>query len=339
MSRGIAARKTGTLLLMLIIHSCAFAQDDHYPLRIMFYNVENLFDILDDPVTDDEEFLPSGLRRWNYNRYNKKINSIYKVIIAAGEWEPPAVVALCEIENRGVLEDLAFGTNLSKFNYRIIHEDSPDQRGIDVCLIYREEIMDVIDYQYINPFPDSSGFRTRSILYVRMLAADDTLHMIVNHWPSRRGGVLAAEDERIRIAETLRSLIDSLASSQTDPRIIIMGDFNSAPDDQVMSVITEGTREKGAMINLSAMLPDNSGTYRYHGVWETIDQVLVSEALIKCSRGLYTGKGLLKIFRPDFLLKKDNQYPGLSPYSTYSGYRYQGGFSDHLPVLLDLFLR
>lgn len=339
MSRGIAAKLTGTLLMMLIIHTGACAQDDHYPLRIMFYNVENLFDIHDDPLTDDEEFLPSGLRRWNYSRYNKKINSIYKVIIAAGEWEPPAAVAICEAENRGVLEDIVYGTNLSKYNYRIIHEDSPDQRGIDVCLIYRQDIVDVMDYQYINPFPDSSEFRTRSILYARMLAADDTLHLIVNHWPSRRGGVLAAEDERIRIAQILRSLVDSIAFIHPEPRIIVMGDFNSSPDDQVMSVISGSAGGKAAMINLSAVLPRNSGTYRYHGVWEIIDQVLVSNTLIKCSRGLYTGEQSLKVFKPDFLLKKDTQYPGLSPFSTYSGYRYQGGFSDHLPVLLDLFLR
>ena len=117
----------------------------------MFYNVENLFDIYDDTLKDDNEFLPDGVMRWNFTRYNKKINSLYKTIVAAGEWNPPAIVALCEVENRKVLEDLIYGTYLSKYNYRIIHEESPDQRGIDVCLIYRKDYAEVIDYRYWIP--------------------------------------------------------------------------------------------------------------------------------------------------------------------------------------------
>jgi len=339
MSGGIAAKLTGTLFLILLVFVNASAQFDASPVRIMFYNVENLFDVNDDPLTEDDEFLPVGLRRWNYSRYKKKISSLYKTIIAAGEWEPPAVIGLCEIENRNVVEDLVYGTNLSKFRYQIIHEDSPDERGIDVCLILREGIMKLIDYQYLNPFTSDSGFRTRDVLYAKMQIRSDTIHYIVNHWPSRRGGVLAAEAERIKVAEMVRDLADSICSGQADAKIIIMGDLNATPDDRATAILT-GKREKSpGLVNLSAGLPESSGTYRYRGTWETIDQVMVSEALVRVCTGLCTGPEHFRVFSPDFLLRKDPQYPGYAPFATYSGYRYQGGYSDHLPVLLDLLLR
>lgn len=336
MSGGIAAKVTGTLTLLLLVLVKAFPQAYSDPVRIMFYNVENLFDIYDDTLTDDDEFLPGGLRRWNYSRYRNKINSLYKCIVAAGEWEPPAVAAFCEIENRSVLEDLVYRTNLMKFSYRIIHEDSPDERGIDVALIYREDNVELIDYQYIDPFGPVSGFRTRNILYARFLAGFDTIHLLVSHWPSRRGGVLAGESGRMKVAGTLRSVADSLYTSHHDPKIILTGDFNAMPGDRIMDILTQQAEEFPGLVNLSAYLPDNYGTYRYRGIWEIIDQVLVSEALLENRRGYYTENGFLSVFRPAFLLRKDPQYPGLSPFSTYSGYRYQGGYSDHLPVIIDL---
>src|SRR5450759_4813435 len=145
MSKGIVSGITGTLVLLTIIINRGYSQDVRFlPFRLMFYNVENLFDIYDDSLKDDKDFLPDGLMRWNLTRYNKKIISLEKTIVAAGEWEPPTVIAFCEVENRKVLEDLIYNTYLSKFNYRIIHEESPDRRGIDVCLIYRESIADIL---------------------------------------------------------------------------------------------------------------------------------------------------------------------------------------------------
>ena len=143
-------------------------------------------------IKDDDDFLPKGLMRWSYSRYNKKLSSLYKTIVAAGEWDPPAVVSFCEIENRHVLEDLVYGTYLSKYNYRLIHEESPDQRGIDVCMIYRKDRADVVEYRYFIPSElKSTDFTSRSILYAKIVISNDTVHLFVNHWPSRRGGVLA----------------------------------------------------------------------------------------------------------------------------------------------------
>jgi hypothetical protein len=312
------------------------------PVRLMFYNVENLFDIYDDPITDDNAFLPEGLMRWNSIRYTKKINSLYKVITAAGEWDPPAIVGFCEIENRKILGDLIFGTYLSKLNYSIIHEESPDRRGIDVCLIYRKNLVSVICYKYWIPSEiKQNDFNSRSVLYVKFLISSDTIHLIINHWPSRRGGVLSGEDNRIRIADMIKTKIDSImGSGPAGAKIIISGDFNCNPDDKVIKSLICSADSTSSLINLSDSLYNHGlGTYRYLGTWEMIDQVIVSAKLLSANFGFYTETKLLKIFKPDFLLKKDTKYPGSSPYSTYKGYKYQGGYSDHLPVLLDLNFR
>jgi hypothetical protein len=306
--------------------------------KIMFYNVENFFDTIDDSLTDDNDFLPDGLMRWSLTRYNKKINSLYKTIIAAGEWEPPAVVAFCEIENRKVLEDLIFGTNLSKFDYGIIHQESPDRRGIDVCLIYRKNAAKVLSFTYLIPeVLKNQNFNSRSVLYAKILSGSDTIHFFVNHWPSRRGGVLAGEYTRMQIASMLKGKVDSIsARGKSSAKIIILGDFNCTPDDQdIQSLITDDSLD-----NLSGHIRERGiGTYRYMGRWEVIDQVIVSKGILNSKSGIYCSPEPLKIFHPDFLLKKDAKYPGTSPYSTYSGYRYQGGYSDHLPVILELRFR
>jgi predicted extracellular nuclease len=340
MSKRISSDILSVILLLLLTFKSGYSQVAVFqPVRVMFYNVENFFDIYDDSLTDDNSFLPEGLMRWNLVRYNKKLNSLYKTIIAAGEWDAPSVVAFCEIEKRKVLEDLISGTYLSKFNYGIIHEESPDRRGIDVCLIYRKKIASVISYKYWIPEEiNRQDFNSRSVLYAKFLIGTDTIHFIVNHWPSRRGGVLAGENYRLLIATMVRGKIDSIFErNSSSAKIIVLGDFNSTPDDQAIQSLLISGDSLRSMINLSEKLDDKGlGTYRYMGTWEMIDQLIVSKRLLWCNDGLYTSPGMLRIFRPDFLMKKDPKYPGLTPFSTYSGYRYQGGFSDHLPILLDL---
>jgi hypothetical protein len=330
------------LLFFLIVLKCFPQNEGLQPVRFMFYNVENLFDTYNDPHKDDDEFLPGGLRRWNQERYNRKINSLYKTIVAAGEWNPPAVIAFCEVENRKVLEDLIYETYLSKFNYGIIHEESPDLRGIDVCLIYRKDYVKIIDFSYWIPSDVKiKEFTTRSVLSTKILINNDTIHLIVNHWPSRRGGVLAMEDLRKKIAEMVREKTDSIIMKNFNKaKVIIMGDFNSTPDDHEMRSLISPSDSIGLLLNLSEGEGfKGNGTYRYLGTWEMIDQVIISKMLLNCKTGLYTDEKFLKIFKPDFLLKKDPKYPGFMPFSTYRGYKYQGGFSDHLPVLLDLKIR
>ena len=304
----------------------------------MFYNTQNLFDIYDDPLKDDNDFTPGGVLRWNYSRYIKKINSLYQVITAAGEWSPPAVVALCEVENRKILEDLIGNTYLSKYDYRIIHEESSDQRGIDVCILYRQDCAEELSFRYLIPDQiQKEDFTTRSVLYTRMLICDDTLHLIVNHWPSRRGGAMAGEDLRMKIATSVKELCDSIGTSNGSAKIIICGDFNATPDDIVIKLLSDKERQGIALINLSENAAEKgAGTYRYKGIWEMIDQVIVSESLLNSESGLFTEPDKFRIFSHDFLLERDPVYPGFSPFATYKGYRYHGGFSDHLPVLVEM---
>lgn len=345
----VILKVTSTLVLLLLFSLRVVSQDDRksQPVRLMFYNVENLFDIYDDSLKDDDDFLPDGLMRWNFTRYNKKINSVYKTIVAAGKWSPPAIVGLCEVENRKVLEDLIYGTYLSKYDYGIIHEDSPDERGIDVCLIYRKSFVNIIDFKYWIPLSVAKkDFFSRSVLYAKCQIQNDTIHLIVNHWPSRRGGVLAGESLRMKISEMIREAADSINNCFSGfAKIIIMGDFNCTPDDKVIQTLikpsgSKKTQSSLSLVNLAGSRNSNaSGTYHYMGTWETLDQIIVSEWFLNCKKGLSTGLEKFMIFKPEFLLRKDPKYPGFTTFSTYRGYRYQGGFSDHLPVLLDLEIR
>jgi hypothetical protein len=341
--RVLIYKLSGILFFLHLLTPGGYSQNRApQPVRLMFYNVENFFDTYNDTARDDDDFLPGGVMRWNLTRYNKKVNSLYKTIVAAGEWEPPAVVAFCEIENRKVLEDLIYGTYLSKFLYGIVHEESPDVRGIDVCLIYRKNLAKLIDYKYCIPTGISGKkYATRSVLYSKFLISSDTIHLFVNHWPSRRGGVLAGEDLRMAISSMVRNMADSIMRINSEgAKIVFLGDFNCTPDDQEIKSMIALHDSANYLINLSGSLSEKGfGTYRYMGTWELIDQVIVSNKFLTTSQGLFTEAKLITLFNPDFLLRKDPKYPGYSPFSTYRGYKYQGGFSDHLPVLLDLKFR
>lgn len=330
----------GSFIFLVLFVNRANSQDViSKPVRLMFYNVENLFDIYDDTTKADDDFLPKGVMRWNDTRYDKKIKGLYKTIVAAGEWSPPEVVAFCEVENRKVLEDLVYCSYLSKYNYGIIHEDSPDQRGIDVCIVYRKDCISILEYTYwIPPENNEEKFTSRSILYTKLLHGSDTIHLVVNHWPSRRGGVLVGENLRMKISSMVREKVDSInGETEGGAKIIIMGDFNSTPDDQEMESLIAPSKSGSFLTNLSVkQAEDGLGTYRYMGTWEMFDQVIVSEKVLSCDAGLYTDLDMTTVFRPDFLLEKDPKYPGFTPLSTYRGYHYQGGFSDHLPILLNL---
>lgn len=337
MSEGIVARITVTLSLLLVFNIRVSSQDGAFhSVRLLFYNTENFFDAEDDSLKGDDEFLPWSVRRWNSKRYSAKVNSIAKSIIAAGELSPPAIIAMCEIENRKVLEDLIYSPALARYAYGIIHEDSPDSRGIDVCVIYRNDIVSLVGYRYYIPTGIRKvDFTTRSVLCATLRVGHDTINLIVNHWPSRRGGVLAGEEMRKTIAQMVCNVADSVAEYYSNrANIIIMGDFNSTPDDKTPVMLTGDYPSGLRLINLSGLLPSGTGTYRYRGSWEMIDQVIVSVNMLET--GKCNPNNSLNVFKPAFLMQKDPEYPGERPFATYLGYRYQGGYSDHLPVMLDI---
>lgn len=320
------------LLVLVVVVSNVSAQRGE--IRVMFYNVENLFDTIDNPFTHDEEFLPGGDKRWDSYRYWKKIKRTYQVIAALGENEPPEIIGVCEVEDFLPLYHIINNTPLSKYPYTVVHKNSPDRRGIDAAIIYRNDKLKLLSSEFIEIiFPDDTARKTREIAYASFLYGTDTLHAFINHWPSRRGGQAFSEQFRVHVAEVLSSKIDSIQAVHNNAKILIAGDFNDEPHNNSLQVLV-----KKGMQNLSEGLKEKCkcGTYKFRTQWNMLDQMLVSNSLLS-GTGLTTSKKELTIFNADFLIENDDKNGGQKPYRTYLGPTYIGGFSDHLPIYLDLF--
>ena len=328
------------IFFLFIKATCGQEQHDTNEFTFMFYNVENFFDCENDPLTNDDEFTPGGNRRWTQGRFHSKTERIAKTILAAGKWNAPIFVGLCEIENLVVLESLVKMAPLSNYGYKIIHKDSPDERGIDVALIYRPELFNPFDFRSISVNDSSDvNFKTRDILQIDgVLYNCDTLHVFVNHWPSRYGGLMETKNYRKLAAEQLKISVKQVESLYPKAKILCMGDFNDTPtDESIVNVL--GAKENcdvipsGEMINLSQKWLSNSvQTIKSQYTWDAFDQFIVSDYLLnknQCFR--FVGS---EVFDAPFLLEPDIKFGGLKPKRTYAGFKYQEGFSDHLPVLL-----
>ncbi|UKN03248.1 endonuclease [Paracrocinitomix mangrovi] len=321
-------------------------QETKSGLRIMFYNVENLFHPSDDSLKNDEEFTPEGTRFWSYKRYKDKLNKIGKTVLAVGEWEPPAVIGLCEIENIQCLNDLVYNSPLKKFGYKIIHQESGDRRGIDVAMLYREDYFKPVSFHpFVLKFGEDSR-PTRDILYVKGTTHHkDTLHLFVNHWPSRYGGQLATAPKREEAARVLRSKYDSIMTVNPNASIIAMGDFNDHPDDISMHEVLKAQKDtttlsKEDLINTVWQYEFKKGTHKYDHEWGILDQFVITQALLKGKNGLKSGLENSHIFDADFLLEEEKDGVGKITNRTYIGFKYHGGYSDHLPIFIDvLFVR
>jgi predicted extracellular nuclease len=316
-------------------------------IRVMFYNTENFFDTKKDTINNDGDYTPEGKYHWTNEKYKHKLANTFKVIAGIGEWQTPEIIGLSEVENRQVLEDLLHDTPLSKYSYNIVHFDSPDPRGIDVALLYRSDKARVLAKEpiYIR-FPEEPQRKTRNILFTQLLTNGDTLNIFVNHWPSRRGGELESEKYRICVASILQNKVDSLLINQPRAKIIIMGDFNDDPDN---SSVAETLRAQvpfhrqivnDHLYNLTETPSGlKKGTYCYKGQWQTFDQMIVSGNLLNSQHGLFIKNVGFHVYNAEFLLQADEKYAGMKPLPTYAGLKYMGGFSDHLPVYLDLFFK
>lgn len=318
-------------------------------MRLMFYNAENLFDTFDDSLKIDESFLPTGDHHWTPTKYYKKINNISKVITAIGQWQLPEIIGICEIENRKVIEDLTKKTALKKYKYRIIHKESPDRRGIDVGFLYRPDKFFPITYEAIRvKFPFDANKPTRDILYVKgRNIYKDTLHIFINHWPSRWGGQTETDRKRKFAASVLRGKIDSIFSSEKKPNIIIMGDLNDYPTNnsvvKVLKAKIDFTNNQifkpDELYNLAWYLQEvkGKGSHKHHGEWGVLDQIIVSGSLLNSKNKIHTNPDNVHVFEAPFLLEVDNNYTGEKPFRTYIGFKFHDGYSDHLPVYIDLF--
>ena len=331
------------LLLFFSISLAAQNSSSKNNFKILCYNVENYFDCVDDSLTIDEEYLPDGMRRWNYTKYQAKQANIAKVITAIGGWDAPAIVGLCEVESRKALTDLTRNSGLKNLNYEFVHFDSPDVRGIDVALLYQANQFKLIHEEAIGVFfPQSPATKTRDILLASgIVATGDTLHIFVCHFPSRLGGELESEDRRIRVASTLRGKVDSLFNISASANIVIMGDFNDYPDNKSITQVLKAEQPKdnpevGNLYNLAYPLHlQGKGSHKYDGEWGMLDQFIVSGNLLNTSNQFYTTSADMHIFDADFLLENDATHLGKKPFRTYIGMKYNNGFSDHLPIYAD----
>jgi len=315
------------------------------PFRVMFYNVENLYDTENDPNIDDEEFLPGSESNWTNERLNVKLANIAQVIKAVGRENMPDVIGFSEIENKKVLEYLLAKTDLNKDGYSIVHYDSPDKRGIDVGLIYRKDRFKVINSKKIPViFPDTSERPTRDILYVKgELPNKSVLHVLVNHWPSRSGGQPETEPKRIQAAKKARHICDSLQATDKNANIILIGDFNDYPTDksitEILAAVGDTTSKTGNLYDLMTWQnAKGKGSHQYRGEWGFLDQIIVSAAIINGNKNLKTYFNQATVFKADFLIEINEKFKNEQPKRTYGGKNYIGGYSDHLPVYVDLWM-
>lgn len=331
-------------LFFLFHFSPTLSAQEQAPFRVMFWNVENLFDTRHDSLKNDKEFSPDALRHWNYRRYKKKLADVARVITAVGEWTPPALVGLCEVENDLVMRDLTRYSPLKEQGYRYVMTHSADERGIDVALLYQRDRFKLLSSRPIPPGRVTVASRpTRDILHVSgQLLTGDTLDVFVVHLPSRSGGVKESEPYRLHVARKIKDAADSLFTVRLHPKIIIMGDFNDYPTGksitQALEALSPPTQVEGnKLYHLLARKARNRhvGSYKYRGEWGLLDHLIVSGTLLKPSATVFTGEAKANIAWLPFLLTKDEKYGGIQPFRTYHGMKYQGGYSDHLPVYTD----
>jgi len=305
-------RRIGYIILLLV------AVLPVYGFRIVSNNVENLFDCTPDSIHDDSEYTPEGTRHWTAERYYHKREQIARTIADIGGWEGVALVGLCEIENEQCVRDLC-AQNLRNLGYAYIHYDSPDVRGIDVALLYRPDLF-AVSHSAPLRVPVLPGERpTRDILYVcGTMPEGDSLHLFLCHLPSQLGSS-SASALRQRAKQTIQQHVDSILYEQPQARIVVMGDMNSEPKEDI----------RGMHNKMLAWQQQGRGTYKYQGQWSCIDQFYVSAAL--------TDTVQTQIYDAPWLLTEDDAYVGYKPYRTYNGYQYQrDGYSDHLPIVLDI---
>ncbi len=331
-------------IILLYIHPGSLLAQETF--RVMSWNVENLFDVRHDSLKNDQEFLPESIRRWHYGRYKKKLADISRVITAVGEWRPPALVALCEVENDRVLRDLTRYSPLREHGYRYVMTDSPDERGIDVALLYQRDRFRLLSHRSIRIEKQGQFRPTRDILHVSgLLITGDTLDVLVCHLPSRSGGAKASEPYRLLVAEKIRHEADSLMQARRRPQLILTGDFNDYPQNRSIRHVLGASAPPASpaprnLYHLLARKAQNKeyGTYKYQGEWGLLDHLIVSGSLLNASAPFYTNEGEADMARLPFLLTKDEKYGGDQPFRTYYGMKYQGGYSDHLPVYVDFIL-
>jgi len=299
---------------------------------IAFYNVENLFDTQNNEFTLDKDYTPEGEFQWSQDRYQRKIKNLSKVISKIGLKEsklPPIFIGLAEIENKTGLTDLISSEKLKPLDYDFVHYDSPDERGIDVAFLYQKEFFELIySDTYTLYLTDNENNRdyTRDILLVSGKLFNEQVYIIVNHWPSRNGGVKGSENKRVKASNLVQKIITDIYKENENPNIIIMGDFNDGPNSKSVKNILMNSELVNPMLDLQK---NKIGSVKYHGKWYLFDQIIISQSFLNNSKLKFLST---QIFDDYFLQEPKGKRKG-APKRTFIGKWHQGGFSDHFPVL------
>ncbi len=328
-------------LVIILFSSCEKKTPKAFSFA--FYNVENLFDTINSEGVNDESYLPDSKVSWNTERYNQKLDNISRVMKSIDTTGFPSLFGICEVENIGVIEDLIAHPDMLNANYSILHKDSPDERGIDVALLYNPSVYTPVTTTFVVPdlweTTDSTTNEvlTRDILYsVGLVNNTDTLHVFINHWVSRWGGQEKTEPNRITIAQTIKRITDSILGNNPNANIIIAGDLNDNPTDtsifhELNALETTTSPKNNSLYNLSLKKYNDGIGSVYYKSWDMFDQIIVSTSLLAGNSGLKVSSMDQSIFKEDWMLYQPKKGPA-RPSRTSSGGRYYGGYSDHLPV-------
>jgi len=327
------------ILLFFPLHA-----QDHQNAVIGFYNLENLFDTINDPNKNDEEFLPDGKNQWNSEKYHIKLKNMAEVVSLIGaEYGGFVVLGVSEIENQSVLEDLIVQEKLAKYKLKVAHHDSPDRRGVDVSFLYNPARFEFISLKAFPLIvPNKPDFISRDqVLMTGVLDKKDTLFIIVNHWPSKSGGEARSAPGRNAAGALSKHICDSIFAYHPNANIIIMGDLNADPIEKSI------TKELGAIGKIKDLTPqkiynpmypmfqDGIGTLAYQDNWNLFDQIMVSYNLVIPNSNNYYKFSNAYVFRKSFMINKSGSFAGY-PFRTFAGGSFVGGYSDHLPVYIIL---
>lgn len=307
-------------------------------IAIAFYNVENFFDTVDNPHKTDDDFTPAGRYRYGTRIYEQKLHNIATAIASMNDGAGPVLLGLAEVENATVLDNLSAQPELGRFGYKHVWYDGPDIRGINVALMYKPELFQLIESKHV--FVDLSSVQerslTRDVLYVKGILADDTVHILINHWPSRRGGVAQSAPKRAIAAAVNKKLIAEIRSADPDAAIIVMGDFNDNPTDGSLTKVLQTTKDKPVPASeilynpFASFYAHGEGTEVYKHTWNLFDQILVSGALLQGHKLRYKSA---QIYKPVFLRDTYKGHEG-EPHRSFKGSHWIKGYSDHFPVLI-----
>lgn len=332
------------VLLFVLLTLTLYSQ----PMKIMTYNVENLFDTQHDSLKNDKEYLPNSDLRWTNSRFYDKLHEVMQVIIGLGGDEIPLLIGLCEVENDFVLKAMTQFDPYDQLGYDYVHYEGPDARGIDVALLYQKDKFTPLASRPI-PVHLPNGQHSRDLLYTCGALTDSTfLHIIQVHFPSRREGALASEPNRVAAAKAVRKAVEEIQMVDSQAGIVIMGDFNDNPSDKVPTTTlaalpyTCGSFEDLKLYNLCwdgyPFENREIGSYFHDGEWDMLDQIIVSGALLNGNLSVRIMPEA-EVYHPKWISKRDKRTGEMVPKRTYVGPFYQGGVSDHFPVFIEIFFK